>query len=307
VIEVAILGSGQLARGVARQLALRADVRVAGPTPRSRIPEAAASGAHVVVVATTTRLADVADDIEAAVRAGSNVIVSAEECAYPWAVDSLLADRLHSLALERGVTVLGCGLNPGFVFDALVLTLLGAVESPTAIAVERTVDVSGFGPAVRARLGLGVSAADFAAGIESASILGHAGFPQSMSIVAAALGVDIDHIATSIEPLTNAGLTVGFVQEYTAVVAGENWFRARFVGHLTPASAGLVVRDTIAVSSSSGAPLTCTIDPGIGSQSGSQSLIANSVDRVIAAPPGWLTVADLEPAHPRLRLHPPTR
>ncbi|MBX3098104.1 MAG: hypothetical protein KF761_00860 [Salinibacterium sp.] len=306
MIEVAVIGDGQLARGVAAQLAERSDLRVVGPTPRDGIAAALDAGTRVVVIATTTRLADIAHHIEAAVLAGSNVIVSAEECAYPWAVDRVVADRLDTLARERGVTILGCGLNPGFVFDALVLTLLGTGGLPTGISVERTVDLSGFGPTVRGRLGLGVSSTDFAAGIESARILGHAGFPQSMSIVADALNVEIDNITTHIEPTLVDDNTVGFIQEYVAIVGGLPWFRARFIGHLSPAAAGLVVRDTIEITSRD-TPLTCTIEPGIGSQSGSQSLIANSIDRVVAAPSGWLTVAELEPAHPRFISEHPAR
>ncbi len=298
MIDVAVIGDGQLARGVASRLSTRADVRLRGPAPRELIPVVVGSGADVVVIATTTRLADVAGHIEDAVRAGSNVLVSAEECAYPWAVDADLADRLDGLALQNGVTILGCGLNPGFVFDALVLTLLGAGGLPTYISVERTVDVSAFGPAVRARLGVGVPETEFAQGIGEGSILGHAGFPQSMAIVADALGVVIDSITTSIGPTVEAGLTAGFVQEYVAIVAGMEWFRARFVGHLRPATAGLTPRDVIEIVSD-GAPLRCTVDPGIGSQAGSQALIANSIDRVVGAAPGWRTVAELEAAHPR--------
>ena len=298
MIDVAVIGDGQLARGVASRLSTRADVRVHGPAGRELIPVTVSSGADVVVIATTTRLSDVAGHIEEAVRAGSNVLVSAEECAYPWAVDAALANRLDGLAQENGVTILGCGLNPGFVFDALVLTLIGAGELPTSISVERTVDVSAFGAAVRARLGVAVTETEFAQGIQEGSILGHAGFPQSMAIVADALGVVIDSITTSIRPTVENGLTVGFVQEYVALVAGVAWFRALFVGHLRPATAGLSPRDVIEIMSD-GAPVRCTVDPGIGSQSGSQALIANSIDRVVSAAPGWRTVAELEAAHPR--------
>ena len=55
-----------------------------------------------------------------------HVITTAEEAAQPWAIDAELADALDAAARARGVTVLGAGVNPGFVFDALVLTLAGA-------------------------------------------------------------------------------------------------------------------------------------------------------------------------------------
>jgi 4-hydroxy-tetrahydrodipicolinate reductase len=298
VIQVALIGDGQLARGVASALARRRDLSVIGPTPRESHPMVLRSGADVVVIATTTLLHDVIGSIETAVAAGSNVIVSAEEAAYPWAVDAAGADRVHLAAIERDVTVLGCGLNPGFVFDAQVLTLLGAHGPARRIEVSRVVDLSGFGPVVAARLGLGVSAAQFEQGVHSGAILGHAGFTQSIALVAHALGMPIDRFERSIEPIMTEGVSAGVSQTDVAIVAGEAWFEARFVGHRSPATAGLVCRDEILLDPATDDALRCLIEPGIRSQAGSQHLIANSIDRVLSAPAGWLTVADLPPARP---------
>jgi hypothetical protein len=297
VKSVAIVGNGQLATGIALALAPRTDIRLIGPAARSDHDHALKCGADVVIIATTTRLSDVGSGIETAIAAGSNVIVSAEEAAYPAAIDEMLAYRLDALARANGVTVLGGGLNPGFIFDALVLTLLGTTTAVRDIDVIRTVDISGFGPAVRARLGLGVNRGSFERGLSNGQILGHAGFPQSISLVAHALGVTLDRIDTSIEPIMHDGFSVGVRQVYTGVLRGADWFRATFIGHIDPVSAALRVRDEIRIDAP--VPFTCVIDPGINSQTGSQAIIANSVDRVINAPPGWITVAHLPPAHPR--------
>lgn len=296
--HVAIIGNGQLGGGVARILATRSDITLTGPTSRKEQGAALASGADVVVIATGTRLSEVCSTIETAVRAGSNVIVSAEESAFPWAVDDGVADRVNTLARAHGVTVLGCGLNPGLIFDALLITLLGAVVSAPRIDVTRTVDISGFGPAVRARLGVGVSRHVFEQGLQDGDILGHAGFPQSILLVANALEVEVQRIDTVIEPILQEDLTVGVRQVYTGIVDDAAWYCATFVGHLDPAAAGLRVRDELRIEASE--PLHCVIDPGVSSQSGSQAMIANSIDRVLSAPAGWLTVADLPPACPAL-------
>ena len=299
VKQVAIVGNGQLALGVASVLSEREDVAVLGPTTRAEQNRALTSGADVVIIATTTRLADVAESVEIAVTNGSNVIVSAEECAYPWAVDPETADRLDALARQKRVTVLGAGLNPGFIFDALIITMTGVRASLDGIVVSRTVDLSGFGPSVRERLGLGVDVSTFHAGVASGKILGHAGFPQSMSIAAQALGIDIDRIDTLLEPILDGGLTVGVRQVYTAIVEGREWYRATFIGHLDPAGAGLTARDELILRGP--LPLICTVDPWVGAQEGSQAIIANSIDRVIDARAGWITVAELPPAHPSRR------
>jgi hypothetical protein len=64
------------------------------------------------------------------------------------------------------------------------------------------------------------------------------------------------------------------------------------------AAAGLSARDVIEIDADS--TVRCVLDPGVGAQAGSAAMIANSVNRVVAAPSGWLTVGDLPPAFPRL-------
>jgi 4-hydroxy-tetrahydrodipicolinate reductase len=309
-LRVALYGAGQVSTNVAAILARREDIDVLGPFGRTQRAEALGSGADVVVIATTSFLAAIADDVRDAVEAGSNVITTAEEAASPWANDPATADRLDALARSRGVTILGAGLNPGFAFDALVLTACGVVAEVDALAVERVVDLSGFGETVLRRIGVGHTPAAFEDGRRSGAVTGHIGFPQSMRVVAGRLGVTIERIDRELEPLyatadlsarsmtVRAGETAGFRQNYTAVrTGGQTWFEASFIGHVAPATIGEDPRDTIIVRGPyGGVQLAAT--PGMNPQSGSAAIVANSVRRVIAAPPGWTTVGDLPPAVP---------
>jgi 4-hydroxy-tetrahydrodipicolinate reductase len=294
-MRVAIYGAGQAGTAVGALLARRG-VDVDGPFGRAERTRALRSGAEVVVLTTTSFLADIADDVRAAVQAGSSVLTSAEEAADPWATDPALADELDALARANGVTILGAGLNPGFAFDALVLTAMGACMDVRALRVQRVVDLSGFGPAILRRLGVGFTPEAFAQGIAEGTITGHIGFPQSMRVVARALGVQITRIERDIEPLLGEGRTAGFVQRYVAIVDGRPWFTADFTGHIAPRAAGLTTSDVIAIDATP--PVRMEIAGGLPSQAGSAAVLANSVARVHAAPPGWLTVAALPPALP---------
>lgn len=307
-MRVAIYGAGQLGSGVARLLRERGGVEVAGPYGREARAAALCGGADVVLIATTSFLADVAEDVRTAVEHGSNVVTSAEEAACPWVVDAALADELDALARERGVTILGAGLNPGLAFDAIVVTALGGVARADRIAVERVVDLSGFGPVVLRRLGIGFAPGAFAAGVRDGTIFGHIGFPQSMQTVARRTGVTIERIERELEPLLAGaalragelevapGESAGFNQRYTAIVEGAPWFEARFTGHIDLAAEGLAPRDAIELSGPT--PLRLTIEPGIDPQQGSTAVLANSLRRLVEAPAGWLTVAHLPPAAP---------
>ena len=306
---VGIYGAGQLGNGVARILRSRGRHQVLGPYPRAQRIDALTGGADVVLIATTTRLHDILPDVRTAVASGSNVLISAEESANPWLVDPIAANEVSAAAVQAGVTVLGAGLNPGLIFDALVLTVIGAASDDVEIAVRRTVDISGFGPTVLSRIGVGITPADFEIGVDAGDVLGHAGFPQSMSVVARALGLTLDGIEPQLAPLIAtkgvtladgrliaAGLTAGVDQTYRAFVDGRPWYTAHFVGHVQPAEAGLAVQDVITLLRGDEIVHEVQVRPGFPAQSGSQHVLANSVDRVIAAPAGWLTVSDLPPA-----------
>jgi 4-hydroxy-tetrahydrodipicolinate reductase len=308
-LRVAFYGAGQVATNAAEILRRRGDVEVLGPFDRDRRDDALRSGADVVVIATTSFLAEVADDVRDAVESGSNVITTAEEAAFPWANDAAIANRLDALARSRGVTILGAGLNPGFAFDALVLTACGVVPEVESLLVERVVDVSGFGANVLRRIGIGHSPESFDEGRRGGTVTGHIGFPQSMRVVAGRLGVEIEHIDRELEPIfaerelaasslvVRSGETAGFRQRYAAWSGGRLWFEALFTGHVAPPEIGQEPRDAMTIRGPYGG-VNMAVTPGMNPQSGSSSIVANSLRRVVAAAPGWTTVADLPPAVP---------
>ena len=307
-MKVSLYGAGQLSNNVARILGTRASAKVSGPHGRDERDLALRSGADVVVIATTSFLREVAPDIRTALEAGSNVITSAEEAAYPWAVDPTLADEVDAVARERGLTVLGCGLNPGFAFDALLLTAMGAAWDVESIRVERVVDLSGFSSSVLRRIGVGYTREEFESGKQSGLITGHIGFPQSMSVVAGKLGVKLNKIDREIEPLISdgalearhmtvpPGYTGGFRQQYVGWTTGRPWFECFFTGHVYLQGIGLEPRDDMWIKGST--PLHFSVDPGLNPQVSAPALLANSLQRVVESRPGWVTVADLPPATP---------
>src|SRR3954463_8243067 len=73
----------------------------------------------VVIHATTSLFHQVYSQILDCVAARANVISTCEELVYPYAKQTVAAHELHRLAVLGGVTVLGAGVNPGFVMDLL--------------------------------------------------------------------------------------------------------------------------------------------------------------------------------------------
>jgi 4-hydroxy-tetrahydrodipicolinate reductase len=309
--SIAIYGAGLLGTNVAKLLSVRPWLSVYGPYGRTEREKALRSGADVVIIATTTRLRDVADDVREAINFGSNVLISAEEAAFPFIVDDSIARSLDSLARQKGVSVAGTGVNPGLIFDALVLTILGSSPRGCRVHVRRVVDISGFGETVLRRIGVGKSESDFALAVESEEILGHAGFPQSIHVVANALGLKVERIEKILLPVLatqdielpgkltiKSGESAGVSQTYTGIVDGKPWFIAHFFGHVALNMIKKDSGDDIDLMLNQKPIQSIKLRPGIGAQVGSQNMVANSIDRIISARPGWVTVAEMSPAFP---------
>lgn len=325
-IKVILSGVGGVGRNVTRLLSARPGVRITaaytrnpalagqdlgilagiaplGVTVTTERQTALAQAADLLLIATTSFLHEVESDLRAGIERGLNVITTAEEAAFPWLTDAQLADELDSLAKERGVSVIGLGLNPGYIFDALLLTASAISWDIQAIRIRRVVDISRFSETIQRRLGIGYGEAQFQAGVQSAQITGHNGFPQSFYLAAQCMGHTIERIDKAFEPLIadrpyrNEHLTVapgttgGFVQRYAAVVADQPWMAAEFIAHVDPPSVGYATEDSISFEGYN--PLNLTLTPGCQPQLGTAGMLANVIPRVIEARAGFISVADL--------------
>lgn len=257
----------------------------------------------VVLHATDSFVDAVAPDLHRAVEAGANVITIAEEMAWPDAADPVAARALDAAARAAGVTLLGTGVNPGFVMDSLVLALTGACASVRAIHVGRVNDLSQFGPTVMRTQGVGLSADAFAAGVADGSVVGHVGFRQSIGMIAAALGWRIDRIEETRDPIISdvrretPHVTVepGMVAGCRHVARGYRDDDAVIVlehpQQVRPELAGVETGDTIRID---GAPsIRMASAPEIPGGAATAALAVNMIPRVLAAPPGLATMADL--------------
>ena len=73
--------------------------------------------ADVVLLATDSFVVNAFPKIEYLLKQKVNVISTAEEMAYPQSQSPEIAKEIDRLAKENGVSVLGTGINPGFVLD----------------------------------------------------------------------------------------------------------------------------------------------------------------------------------------------
>lgn len=155
----------------------------------------------IVTLATTSWTKDLMPDLRKILSAGINCVTIAEEMADPSAQNPELAAEIDALAKANSVSVLGTGVNPGFVLDLLIVALTGCCHSVERIEASRVNDLSPYGPTVMKSQGVGTTPAVFRAGVDNGSIVGHVGFPESIHMISAALGLDVDRIEESREPI----------------------------------------------------------------------------------------------------------
>jgi hypothetical protein len=278
-----------------------------GPVVTDSIDALIAERPDAVVLATGSFLPDVHDDVLACARAGVNLISPCEELAYPYTRDPVVAAEIDDAARSGGATILGSGVNPGFIFDTLVATATGVAWNVTSIRGRRVVDTVEFGQNIHLRLGIGFTLEEFEAGHADGSIAGHVGFPESIQIVCERLGVELDRpVEEKFEPLiadtpaptkygeVEAGRTEGFIQRATGLVGGKEFIRFELLLHLRPRAAGYEPADTFTIDGLH--PVNMTLSPGMDAVLATSAELVNSLPALIQADPGLKTVKDLPAA-----------
>ncbi len=130
-----------------------------------------------------------------------NVISTAEEMAYPQAQQPELAAELDRIAKENGVSILGTGINPGLIMDLLVVVLTGCMTDVEHIEAKRVNSLSPFGHAVMEEQGVGITVDAFNKGVEDGTLAGHVGFPESIRMIADAIGWSVGDIKQQMAPI----------------------------------------------------------------------------------------------------------
>src|ERR1700722_6680191 len=174
----------------------------------------------VVVHCTSSYLPDVADQLLACLAAEACVVSTCEELAYPFRKHPEIAAKLDAEAKTWGVALVGTGVNPGFVMDKLVLTLSAAAQRVDSARVTRVVDASQRRLPLQKKIGAGMSASEFREQV-AAGIIKHHGLPESVAMVSDGLGLGVDEITETIEPIiAEQAVATKFLEVAAGQVAG---------------------------------------------------------------------------------------
>lgn len=327
-IRLLVLGTGQMGSGIARLALNKLGLELVGACARREARAGtdlgpaigldhdlglsiandlgetiAATRPDVAIQATCSTLIEAKAEITTLLEHGVNVISIAEEMAFPACVSSEIADELHALAVKHDVSVLGTGINPGFVLDTLVLVLSGVCADVTSITATRVNDLSPYGPSVLSAQGVGLTVDSFHQGLRDHSVVGHIGFPQSIHMIAKALGWRIERIEEIREPIISKvrrrtefvtvepGHVAGCLHTAVAYKADNPVITLIHPQQVMPHLEGVNTGDSIEITGTPDIKLAGS--PEIPGGQGTVAIAINSIPRVMAAAPGLHTMADL--------------
>lgn len=288
------------------------------------VPEAR-EGADIVVapdLATALRNADATPDLllhmtvsepeliepelMAAIERRLDIVSASEAMFHPALRHAAFAARIDAAARAHGVTVTGCGINPGFVMDAVPLLLARATSGISAIRLSRLIDVTGTGPGDIQHVGYGLTEPEFRAGIAAGRIHGHIGLPESFACLAERLDLPLDRVeerwettladrpidsGTPLLGMIQPGRIVGIAQEAVGYSGERAILTARLTMFYQPWEFGLEEADIIEIDGAH--KIRAAVRPANVSLFGAANVIVNAALDVADAPPGLLNHLDL--------------
>jgi 4-hydroxy-tetrahydrodipicolinate reductase len=252
----------------------------------------------VVIHSTSSYLPSVMDQLLACLAAESCVVSTCEELAYPFRKYPELAAQLDAEAKTWGVALIGTGINPGYVMDKLLITLSAASQRIESARAVRIVDASKRRLPLQKKVGAGMSVEEFRAQVAAGAIKHH-GLPESVAMVSDALGLGVDDISETIEPVVaRERVKTSFLEVAAGQVAGVHQVARGFAGsqekiymELQMFVGATAPGDTVEIAGNPN--LTLTIPGGTHGDIATASVVVNCIPSILDASAGLRTSRDL--------------
>jgi 4-hydroxy-tetrahydrodipicolinate reductase len=217
---------------------------------------------------------------------------------YPVGRNRALARKIDRLATKAKVAVIGTGVNPGFVMDALPIALTGICERVDRIRINRVQDASVRRLPFQQKIGSGLTRAEFQKKVDDHSVR-HVGLSESVMMIADAFGWKLDEVTDDIKPriaetrvsspflTVEPGLVCGLEQDGIGWKNGTPLIILHMEAYLgAPESFDSVVID--------GVPrIEQKIDGGVHGDVATASITVNSIPKILDARPGLRTMRDM--------------
>ena len=231
-----------------------------------------------------------------------NVVSTSEELSYPWKRNPDMARDIHNLAVDRTVTVVGTGINPGYLMDTLPLVLTAPCLRVDGIRVVRMMNSAKRRIPFQNKVGTGLSREEFGEKIENGIITEHVGLVESIQMIADGLQWTLDDaVELPAEPViardvirtevsrVDPGDVIGLTSVAMGKLNGKDVITLEF-------NANAAVEEEYDEIFIEGIPsIHQKIIGGVHGDIGTVAVTINTIPRVVEAPPGLILMKDLPP------------
>lgn len=257
----------------------------------------ARTGADLVLHTTSSYFDQFKDQVVEILDAGLDIVSTAEELSFPWLAHPEEAAEIDALARRAGKTVLGTGVNPGFLMDALPLSLTAICQRVDRVEVTRIINASTRRGPFQAKIGSGMTVEAFNAKMAEGR-MGHVGLPESVDMVFDTLGKKLARYESAVEPLVaddavatehfkvQPGQVRGLKQVARGYTDEGEFMTLTFIAALEAGEDG----DTVKIT---GKPDLEVKLKGTNGDLATVAIAVNAVRRVKEAAPGLVTMRDL--------------
>lgn len=256
------------------------------------------TGAVAAIHTTGSYLERVASQLIELAEHGLNVVSTCEELSFPYRRSPQLVRNIDEAARANKVTILATGINPGFLMDTWPSSLTALCTEVREVHATRIQDARSRRGPFQAKIGAGLTPAEFRAKVQSGTF-GHVGLTESLWMIADTLGLPVERIEETIEPVmlekpvssdlvrVSPGQASGIKQVATGFAGADALITLDFQAYLGAASS----YDEVCIV---GTPdLSVRIDGGAHGDVGTIAMAMNALPRVVDAQPGLLTMRDL--------------
>jgi 4-hydroxy-tetrahydrodipicolinate reductase len=265
------------------------------PTVKEALKKKKADIAVVTTVSSLARLEGIVLDIA---KEKLSIVSTCEELSFPWKSQSARAKKLDKICKKYKISLLGTGVNPGFLMDFLPTVLTGVSKSVEKIEVTRVQNASVRRIPFQQKIGAALTVEEFKKK-QKAGTLRHVGLPESVDFIAARMGWKLTKKTESLEPvIAEQEITAGYKPIEPGMACGVEQIGRGYVGkkvvitlHFRAAVGEPKSYDTIRIS---GEPnIISTIDGGVNGDVATCAITLNAIHSVLLAKPGLVTMSDI--------------
>jgi len=228
---------------------------------------------------------------------GFDIVSTSEELLFPWLDNPDEATAIDAAAKAAGKTVLGTGVNPGFLMDTLPLFITSIAQTVDHIDVTRVINAATRRGPFQAKIGCGLTAEQFNARMAEGR-MGHVGIPESVAMTFDTLGKTLVRFENEVVPViavepvgtdfvdVAAGQVRGLHQSCAAHTEEGEFLSLNFRAALNEEPAG----DTIKIK---GCPDLVVTLQGTNGDIATVAMAVNAIKNTHSAAPGLVTMRDL--------------